>query len=104
MFAFSSVDRVSLLGRILQRLNLRFPSLFVMFALLTLADIIVPDVIPLADEIGLALLTLLLGLWKERRTPEPRSSHARRDALARIPHDSSSGNRAVALRDGHAEL
>ncbi len=64
MFAFSSVDRVSLLGRILQRLNLRFPSLFVMFALLTLADIIVPDVIPLADEIGLALLTLLLGLWK----------------------------------------
>ena len=39
-----------------------------MFALLTLADIIVPDVIPLADEIGLALLTLLLGLWKERRT------------------------------------
>ena len=70
MFAFSSVDRVSLLGRILQRLNLRFPSLFVLFALLTLADIIVPDVIPLADEIGLALLTLLLGLWKERR---PRS-------------------------------
>lgn len=68
MFAFSSVDRVSLLGRILQRLNLRFPSLFVMFALLTLADIIVPDVIPLVDEIGLALLTLLLGLWKERRT------------------------------------
>lgn len=70
MFAFGSMDRVSLFGRILQRLNLRFPSLFVLFAVLTLADIIVPDVIPLADEIGLALLTLLLGLWKERR---PRS-------------------------------
>ncbi len=68
MFAFSSVDRVSLLGRMLQRLNLRFPSLFVLFVVLTLADIIVPDVIPLADEIGLALLTLLLGLWKDRRT------------------------------------
>lgn len=39
-----------------------------LFAVLTLADIIVPDVIPLADEIGLALLTLLLGLWKDRRT------------------------------------
>ena len=50
----------------LQRLNLRFPALFVFFALLTLADIIVPDVIPLADEIGLAL-TLLLGFWKDRR-------------------------------------
>ncbi len=67
MFAFSSMDRVSLLGRVLQGLNLRFPSLFVLFALLTLADLIVPDVIPLADEIGLALLTLLLGLWKDRR-------------------------------------
>lgn len=67
MFAFSSVDRVSLLGRVLQRLNLRFPSLFVVFAFITLADFIVPDVIPLADEIGLALLTLLLGMWKDRR-------------------------------------
>jgi hypothetical protein len=67
MFAFSPVDRVSLLGRVLQRLNLRFPSLFVLFAFLTLADLIVPDAIPLADEIGLALLTLLLGMWKDRR-------------------------------------
>lgn len=76
MFAFSSVDRVSLLGRILQRLNLRFPSLFVLFALLTLADLLIPDVIPLADEIGLALLTLLLGLWKDRR-------HNRREGTSR---------------------
>ena len=67
MLASGSMDRVSLLGRILQRLNLRFPSLFVLFAVLTLLDLIVPDVIPLADEIGLALLTLLLGMWKDRR-------------------------------------
>ena len=67
MLASGSMDRVSLLGRILQRLNLRFPSLFVLFAVLTLVDLIVPDVIPLADEIGLALLTLLLGMWKDRR-------------------------------------
>lgn len=67
MFAAGSADRVSLLGRLLQRLNLRFPSLFLLFALLTIADFIVPDVIPLADEIGLALLTLLFGMWKERR-------------------------------------
>ncbi|GAB1724537.1 MAG: hypothetical protein NTNFB01_34330 [Nitrospira sp.] len=68
MFASSSMERVSLLGRVVQRLNLRFPSLFVVFAFLTLADLIVPDVIPLADEIGLALLTLLLGMWKDRRS------------------------------------
>lgn len=67
MFAYGSADRVSLLGRLVQRLNLRFPSLFLLFALLTVADFIVPDVIPLADEIGLALLTLLFGMWKERR-------------------------------------
>jgi hypothetical protein len=67
MYMFSSVDRISFFGRIVQRLNLRFPSLFVLFAVLTLADIVIPDVIPLADEIGLALLTLLLGLWKDRR-------------------------------------
>ncbi|HPV83970.1 MAG TPA: hypothetical protein PK866_12620 [Nitrospira sp.] len=75
MFAFDSVDRVSVLGRVLQRLNLRFPSLFVLFAVLTLADFIVPDVIPLADEIGLALLTLLLGFWKDRRH-QPRQQTA----------------------------
>lgn len=65
---FSSMDRPSLAGRILQRLNLRFPALFLLFALLTLADVVIPDVIPLADEIGLGLLTLLFGLWKDRRT------------------------------------
>lgn len=68
MFALASVDRVSLLGRFMQGLQLRFPTLFVIFAVLTLADLIVPDVIPLADEIGLALLTLLLGMWKDRRS------------------------------------
>ncbi|MDP9132625.1 MAG: hypothetical protein M3M98_05765 [Nitrospirota bacterium] len=67
MSVFNSFGRVSFFGRILQRLNLRFPSLFVLFAALTVADIVIPDVIPLADEIGLALLTLLLGLWKDRR-------------------------------------
>jgi hypothetical protein len=77
MDAFGSVDRVSFLGRILQRLNLRFPSLFVLFAALTVADLVIPDVIPLADEIGLALLTLLLGLWKDRRA-HSRSGFTRR--------------------------
>ena len=40
---------------------------FLLFAVLTVVDFIVPDVIPLADEIGLALLTVLFGMWKERR-------------------------------------
>ena len=69
----ASTDRVSLIGRLLQRLNLRFPSLFLLFVGLTLADLVIPDVIPFADEIGLALLTLLFGLWKDRKRTSTRS-------------------------------
>ncbi len=58
-------------ARLLRRLNLRFPGLFVILALLTLIDMLIPDFIPFADEIGLALLTVLLGLWKNRRTATP---------------------------------
>lgn len=61
------MTRVSLIDRVLSRLNLRFPSLFLLFAGLTLADLLIPDVIPFADEIGLALLTLLFGMWKDRK-------------------------------------
>ncbi|MFO0729875.1 MAG: DUF6116 family protein [Nitrospiraceae bacterium] len=67
----SQAARISLLGRILERLNLRFPTLFLLFAMLTVADLLLPDPIPLLDEIGLALLTLLLGMWKQRRTGRP---------------------------------
>ncbi len=68
----ASTNRVSLIGRLLQRLNLRFPTLFLLFAGLTVADLLIPDVIPFADEIGLALLTLLFGLWKDRKQSSPR--------------------------------
>jgi len=57
------------LVRLLRRLNLRFPTLFAFFAILTALDFILPDPIPFADEIGLALLTLLFGLWRDRRAP-----------------------------------
>jgi hypothetical protein len=58
---------VSLLARLIGHLNLRFPTLFAFFALLTVLDLVVPDPIPLVDELGLALLTLLLALWRDRR-------------------------------------
>jgi len=58
---------VSLLTRLIGRLNLRFPTLFVFFALLTVLDLVLPDPLPLVDELGLALLTLLLALWRDRR-------------------------------------
>jgi Family of unknown function (DUF6116) len=63
---------VSILTRLIARLNLRFPTLFVLFGLLTLVDLVVPDPIPLLDELGLALLTLLLALWRDRHPPTAR--------------------------------
>jgi uncharacterized protein DUF6116 len=60
---------VSILTRLLRGLNLRFPTLFVVFAILTVLDLALPDPLPLVDELGLALLTLLLGLWRDRREP-----------------------------------
>ena len=58
--------RQGIVETLVGRLNLRFPTLFVLFAALTLADFLIPDFIPLVDEIGLALLTLILGTWRRR--------------------------------------
>ncbi len=67
MIRAPSPSRVSFFGLLLRRLGLRFPGLFVLLAILTLADFVLPDPLPFVDELGLALLTLLLGLWKDRR-------------------------------------
>ncbi len=48
--------------------GLRFPQLFLFTAALFVIDLIVPDVLPFADEILLALGTLLLASWKNQRT------------------------------------
>ena len=50
--------------------GLRFPQLFALVAGLFVIDLVVPDMVPFADEILLALGTLLLGTWKKRRHPE----------------------------------
>ncbi len=60
--------RVSLASRLLERLNLKFPTLFLLFGLLTLIDFIVPDVLPFVDEIGLAMIATLFGMWKKRKS------------------------------------
>ena len=47
--------------------GLRSWQLFVLAAALFVADLVVPDPIPLIDEMMLGLATLLLGRWKRRR-------------------------------------
>ena len=58
-----------MLTRLLARLNLRFPMLFLLLAAVTAADLVVPDILPFVDEIVLALLTAIFGLWRNRRAP-----------------------------------
>lgn len=49
--------------------RLSYPRLFVLAALLFVADLFVPDMIPLVDEILLGIGTLLLANWKSRKGP-----------------------------------
>lgn len=49
--------------------RLSYPRLFALTAALFAVDLVVPDVIPLADEILLGLGTLLLANWKRRKQP-----------------------------------
>jgi hypothetical protein len=46
--------------------RLRFPQLFAVLAGLLVLDLLLPDPIPLLDEMILAIFTLLVGLWRER--------------------------------------
>ena len=59
-----SIVAGGILGRLLGRL--RFPQLFAVLAGLLLLDLILPDPIPLLDEVILAVLTLVVGSWKVR--------------------------------------
>lgn len=45
--------------------RLRFPYLFLLTAVFFVADLIVPDVIPMVDEIIIGLVTLLLANLKK---------------------------------------
>jgi hypothetical protein len=47
--------------------GLRFPTLFGLVAALFLIDLVIPDLVPFADEILLGLGTVLLGSLRRRR-------------------------------------
>jgi hypothetical protein len=64
----ATLRRGGILQKLLGGLNLRFPGLFTLLAVVTLLDILTPDLIPFVDEIVLALLTMIFALWKDRRT------------------------------------
>ena len=51
--------------------RLRFPTLFFLAAGLFVVDLIVPDMIPFADELLLGLGTLVLSRWRKKEPPPP---------------------------------
>lgn len=57
--------------------RLRFPTLFILVGLLFLVDLLVPDFIPFVDEIILGIVTVILGLMREKRR-EPEAEPAER--------------------------
>lgn len=50
--------------------RLRFPVLFGITAGLFALDLLVPDIVPAADEILLGLATALLASWRKARRPD----------------------------------
>ena len=62
----------TLVNRLLPRL--RYPYLFLVLGALFLVDLVVPDPVPLVDEILLAVLTFIAATFTTRRDtdPEPR--------------------------------
>jgi hypothetical protein len=68
------IARGGLLGVLLRWAGrLRFPYLFLLTAILFLIDLLVPDAVPMADELIMGLLAVLLGSLKKRRRDEPAS-------------------------------
>ncbi len=62
--------KASIAARLIQRLNLRFPALVLILGILTLVNLFIPDPIPFIDEIVLAILATLFGMWKKRSDPQ----------------------------------
>jgi hypothetical protein len=46
--------------------GIKYPHLFAILVVLLGLDLVLPDPIPLIDELGLAVLTLLAGAWRSR--------------------------------------
>ena len=62
------MNPTSLIGLFLAYVNqLKFKSLFFLVISLFIIDLLVPDFIPMIDEIILGLLTIILANWKKEK-------------------------------------
>jgi hypothetical protein len=56
--------------------RLRFPTLFFITLGLWAINMVLPDPLPLIDEIVMGLLTLMLATWKNRKEPPVEAGRA----------------------------
>lgn len=68
MHSATSGGASSWVQRLVEGLHLKFPTVFLLLLVLTVLDLITPDPLPFVDELFFALLTVLFGLWKDRRS------------------------------------
>jgi hypothetical protein len=67
--------RATLVGWVVGRVSrLRFPVLFSITASLFLVNLVVPDAIPLVDEMLLGLGAAVLASWRKRNVPDAAGS------------------------------
>ena len=65
------MDPKALIGLFMAFANrLRFRNLFLLILGLFIIDLLVPDFIPMIDEIILGLLTIILANWKKEKSRE----------------------------------
>ena len=67
MWAMDPQTRSHVIGKVTSRL--KFPQLLTITAALFVLDLVIPDLIPFADEILLGLATALFALWREQVPP-----------------------------------
>jgi hypothetical protein len=65
MAVMDRTERVNIIRRYAS--ELKFPQLFVILLILFVVDLFFPDPILFVDEAILGILTLLLGMWKDRK-------------------------------------
>lgn len=63
--------------------RLRFPYLFLLTAVLFVANLFIPDALPMADELIMGLIALLLGSLRKRRSVDPSEPAGPADAAKR---------------------
>jgi hypothetical protein len=67
--------------------GLRFRNLFLVTAALFALNLVIPDLIPFADELLLGLATVVLARWKERKAPEADTPPAAHRDVIDLPRD-----------------